>query len=45
MAGGVGIVLWDIIRSFQYGGPVLCCAVPTVTAVDQVSARVRRIFI
>lgn len=46
-AGGIGVVLWDIIRSFQYAETcaVLIILVLTVTAVDLVSARIRRIFI
>jgi len=46
-AGGIGVVLWDIIRSFQYAETcaVLIIIVITVSAIDLVSARVRKLFI
>jgi|LauGreDrversion4_2_1035121.scaffolds.fasta_scaffold100022_3 phosphonate transport system permease protein len=46
-AGGIGVVLWDIIRSFQYAETcaVLIILVLTVSAVDLISAYIRKIFI
>ena len=46
-AGGIGVVLWDIIRSFQYAETcaVLLIIVITVSLLDLASARVRRLFI
>jgi phosphonate transport system permease protein len=46
-AGGIGVVLWDIIRSFQYAETcaVLIIIVITVTLLDLASARVRKLFI
>jgi phosphonate transport system permease protein len=46
-AGGIGVVLWDIIRSFQYAETcaVLLIIVVTVSLLDLASARVRRLFI
>jgi phosphonate transport system permease protein len=46
-AGGIGVVLWDIIRSFQYAETcaVLIIIVITVSAIDLASARVRKLFI
>ena len=46
-AGGIGVVLWDIIRSFQYAQTcaVLIIIVITVSGLDLVSARIRKRFI
>jgi len=46
-AGGIGVVLWDIIRSFQYAETcaVLLIIVVTVSLLDLASARIRRMFI
>lgn len=46
-AGGIGVVLWDIIRSFQYAETcaVLIILVLTVSAVDLISAYIRKVFI
>jgi phosphonate transport system permease protein len=45
-AGGIGVILWDIIRSFQYAET---CAVMiiiiSVTIIDVVSARIRKSLI
>ncbi len=43
-AGGIGMVLWDVIRSFQYDqtAAVLLMLIVVVTAVDVLSARLRR---
>jgi phosphonate transport system permease protein len=42
-AGGVGVILWEIIRSFQYAQTcaVMVIIVVTVTVIDLVSARIR----
>ncbi len=46
-AGGIGVVLWEIIRGFQYAETcaVMIIIVVTVTAIDLVSARIRKILI
>ncbi|MBC7500922.1 MAG: phosphonate ABC transporter, permease protein PhnE, partial [Herminiimonas sp.] len=46
-AGGIGVILWEIIRSFQYQqtAAVLLLIVLTVTLIDLVSSRLRKIFI
>ena len=46
-AGGIGVVLWEIIRGFQYAETcaVMIIIVITVTAIDLVSARIRKILI
>ncbi len=43
-AGGIGVVLWDIMRSFQYGETcaVMIIIVVCVTVIDLVSARIRK---
>lgn len=44
-AGGIGVVLWEIIRGFQYAetAAVLIIIILTVSAIDLVSARIRRL--
>lgn len=46
-AGGIGVVLWEIIRGFYYAETcaVMIIVVATVTLLDLVSARIRRLFI
>lgn len=46
-AGGIGVVLWEIIRGFYYAQTcaVLILIVLTVSAVDVASARIRKQFI
>ncbi|MGE0313584.1 MAG: phosphonate ABC transporter, permease protein PhnE [Lautropia sp.] len=46
-AGGVGMVLWDVIRSFQYAetAAVLLMLIVVVTVVDLLSARLRRYLV
>jgi phosphonate transport system permease protein len=46
-AGGIGVILWDIIRGFQYAETcaVMIIIVATVTVIDVISARVRKAFI
>ena len=43
-AGGIGVVLWEIIRGFQYAETcaVMLIIIATVTCIDLVSARIRR---
>jgi phosphonate transport system permease protein len=43
-AGGIGMVLWDVIRGFQYGqtAAVLILLVVSVSLIDIVSARLRK---
>ena len=43
-AGGVGVILWEIIRAFQYAETcaVMIIIVLTVTGIDLVSARIRK---
>jgi phosphonate transport system permease protein len=46
-AGGIGVVLWEIIRGFQYAetGAVMIIIVLTVSAIDVTSARIRKMLI
>lgn len=46
-AGGVGVVLWEVIRGFRFDqtAAVLLMIIATVSIVDLLSARVRKIFI
>ncbi|MFP8780499.1 phosphonate ABC transporter, permease protein PhnE [Hydrogenophaga sp. RWCD_12] len=46
-AGGIGVVLWEIIRGFQYAetAAVMLIIIVTVTAIDLVSARIRKFMI
>jgi phosphonate transport system permease protein len=46
-AGGIGVILWEVIRSFQYSQTcaVLLMIVLTVVALDLISSRLRKIFI
>ncbi len=46
-AGGIGVVLWEIIRGFQYAETcaVMIIIIVTVTAIDLVSAHIRKILI
>jgi phosphonate transport system permease protein len=46
-AGGIGVVLWEIIRSFQYAQTcaVMIIVVATVVFIDVVSARIRKALI
>jgi phosphonate transport system permease protein len=43
-AGGIGVVLWEIIRGFQYAQTcaVMILIVVTVSVIDVVSARIRK---
>jgi phosphonate transport system permease protein len=46
-AGGIGVILWEVIRSFQYAQTctVLLMIVVTVTLIDLISSRLRKTFI
>lgn len=46
-AGGIGVVLWEIIRGFQYAetAAVMIIIVVTVSLIDLVSARIRKVMI
>jgi phosphonate transport system permease protein len=46
-AGGVGVVLWEVIRAFRFAetAAVILMIIVTVTVVDVASARLRRIFV
>jgi phosphonate transport system permease protein len=46
-AGGIGVVLWEIIRGFQYAetGAVMLIIIVTVSAIDLFSARIRKILV
>lgn len=46
-AGGIGVILWEVIRGFQYAQTcaVLVMIVATVSVIDLVSSRLRKVFI
>jgi phosphonate transport system permease protein len=46
-AGGIGVVLWEIIRGFQYAETcaVMVIIVLTVSMIDLVSARIRKVLV
>lgn len=46
-AGGIGMLLWDAIRGFQYGSTaaIMIIIIFTVIALDMVSALIRKLFI
>jgi phosphonate transport system permease protein len=46
-AGGIGVVLWEIIRGFYFGETcaVMIIVIASVTILDIVSARLRKLFI
>lgn len=46
-AGGIGVILWEVIRSFQYAQTcaVLLMIVVSVSLIDVASSRLRKIFI
>ena len=46
-AGGIGVVLWEIIRGFQYAETcaVMLIIVATVSVIDLISARIRKLFV
>jgi phosphonate transport system permease protein len=46
-AGGIGVVLWEIIRGFQYAETcaVMLIIILTVSVIDVLSARIRKFFV
>jgi phosphonate transport system permease protein len=46
-AGGIGVVLWEIIRGFQYAETcaVMLIIIATVSEIDLISARIRQYFV
>ena len=46
-AGGIGVVLWEIIRGFYFAETcaVMIIIILTVTLVDLISAQLRKLFI
>jgi phosphonate transport system permease protein len=46
-AGGIGVVLWEIIRGFQYAETcaVMLIIILTVSIIDVVSARIRKVLV
>ena len=46
-AGGIGAILWDIMRSFQYGETcaVMIIIILTVILLDLLSANIRKLLI
>lgn len=46
-AGGIGVILWEIIRGFQYAETcaVMVIIIVTVTLIDVISARIRKSLI
>ena len=46
-AGGIGVVLWEIIRGFQYAETcaVMLIIIVTVSVIDLISARIRQYFV
>ncbi|MFJ2989111.1 phosphonate ABC transporter, permease protein PhnE [Collimonas sp. NPDC087041] len=46
-AGGIGVILWEVIRSFEYAQTcsVLIMIVIAVSLIDLVSSRLRKLFI
>lgn len=46
-AGGIGVILWEIIRGFQYGETcaVMIIIIVSVSAIDLISARIRKALV
>ena len=46
-AGGIGVILWEIIRGFQYAETcaVMIIIIVTVTVIDLISARIRKALV
>ena len=46
-AGGIGVILYEVIRGFEYAQTcaVMLIIIVTVTAIDMVSAQIRKVFI
>jgi phosphonate transport system permease protein len=46
-AGGIGVILYEVIRGFEYAQTcaVMLIIIVFVTAIDLASARIRKLFI
>ena len=46
-AGGIGVVLWEIIRGFQYAETcaVMLMIIVTVSVIDLISSRIRKVLV
>jgi phosphonate transport system permease protein len=46
-AGGIGVILWEIIRGFQYAETcaVMIIIIVTVSIIDLISARIRKVLV
>lgn len=46
-AGGIGVLLWEAIRGFQFGqsAAILLIIIVAVSLIDMISQRLRRFFI
>lgn len=46
-AGGIGVILWEIIRGFQYAETcaVMIIIIVTVTVIDLISAQIRKVLV
>jgi phosphonate transport system permease protein len=46
-AGGIGVVLWEIVRAFQYAetAAVMIIIIVTVSLIDVLSARIRKLML
>ena len=46
-AGGVGVVLWEVIRGFQYAETcaVMIIIVVSVSLIDLVSSHIRKLYV
>ena len=46
-AGGIGMILWEVIRGFQYAetAAIVIIIVVSVSILDIISQRLRRLFI
>jgi phosphonate transport system permease protein len=46
-AGGIGVILWEIIRGFQYAETcaVMIIIIVSVTVIDLISARIRQLLV
>ena len=46
-AGGIGMILWEVIRGFQYSetAAIVIIIILSVSLIDIISQRLRRLFI
>jgi phosphonate transport system permease protein len=46
-AGGIGVILYEVIRGFEYAqtAAVMLIIIVFVTSIDLLSARIRKLFI